>query len=445
MNLTPALQLFIRSLERNEWQQFLRNAARVITILSLGSAQSESATIILRAARLGAPTSTNPFCRLRSLTFVKVDLELASYLPVVLSNSLRSIQLRSCSRTVVNIILGHVGHLCPRIQILSAIAIPPGASGVLLRLTSLRRLLCTRVEYTSTVLSHLSMLPTLEEMRVSLPDMHSITGIRSSTAFPSLKKLHLVVTTDYKPLTPLLRSVQSTLLLTLELSMHLPVLPDLVSMTELLAGISRFSTLQSLDITFYRDQDDNLVDYNILPLCALRDLRHVEIHNIPISMDNQSIHAFGKAWPNLEFLDFGPIASTVTVAYVTELTLEALALFATYFPKLGYLDIALDATAPPTTHLLPRSLKPIILRLERSPLDPRTWPDVAAYISAIYPMADGSWYRIYDDVGEVVENWGKKRWTDIARLVPIITGARREGEERAESLHAKEGQREEGQ
>ncbi|KIP07536.1 hypothetical protein PHLGIDRAFT_414287 [Phlebiopsis gigantea 11061_1 CR5-6] len=427
--------LIVRPPEGDEWQRFLRNAARVEKLSLQGS---KSATNILRAARLGVSTSTNPFSGLRDLILKDIDLEQASYLPVILNSSLRSVWIMKCPYIATNALLGHLGHLCPTIEVFHALSIPSGASGVLLHFTSLKQLTCRNgMELTPTILSHLSSLPMLETFTNSLPNMRSIAGVHSLTAFKFLRSLHLFEITDHPTLLLLLKSIHPTSLSSLELSAASQPLPNIANMTELLIAISRFTTLQLLNINLnfrYENQDDEPIGYSILPLHTLRDLRHITLRNVPVSIDDQSIHLLGKAWPNLKKLDFSSYSTGAH--HVTKLTLAALGLFATYFPQLGHVAIALDATSPPsTTGLEPRSSRPINLFIEASPLDERTWPDVAAYISAVYPKA----YDYKRSIFSGARNDG--RWTDIIRLVPVLARARREEEQRVRSsLRAEESQ-----
>ena len=133
------------------------------------------------------------------------------------------------------------------------------------------------------------------------------------------------------------------------------------------------------------------VIHSLDPLRRLRSLLTLDLNMTRIGITNGDIPALGKAWPNLEDLTIRPNAALNNNP--PGLTLAALPLFATHLPTLCSLTTGLDATTPwPPSHLdapPARSLRPIQLLFESSPLTEGTWLGVAAYISNVYPNAYG--------------------------------------------------------
>lgn len=389
----------------------MTNASRV---RHLSLMCSKVLTLQLRTLRLHLPSAASPFPNLGHLSLHNIDIESASYLPVTFGPKLVEIDFSFCTEEVICSLLGHLVQLCTDIRKISAPDIPADAVAALTRFRMLEACIFWNAKLLPSCISHLASLHSLHTLNICIPTLPAI--LDSRTAFSSLKKLNISQGTDYPSLHYVLRSITSK-----ELSeLAVTAFPKPGRATELLNDIARFPRLQSLTISCYNSARDTHF-YNLNTLYHLTTLHHLSVCGIRFTLNNEIIPVFAKAWPHLQSLILLYGGPTLP-ADPPGLTLEALSLFATHLPKLTLLNLRLDTrSVSGTIEPCARSMLPIWLSLEDSPLEESTWPDVAAYISGVYPNASVS-----DDILENdAEEMGTERyWRDIARMVPIISKAR---------------------
>lgn len=417
---------------RDDWQRFLTNAARVKSLSLCGSALCQK---LLSLLYLGLPSSETPFPNLQTLSLLRFALAHASYVSIVLCPGLSEISVSMCAQDATRFIMGQLSHRSPNLRQIRGGKIPTDVSSILTRFRTLEALDCGDFKLTPPLLYHLAMLPALRTVCASLPAMSGIGQLDTATVFRSLERLNLHDVEDYLTLKHLLRAINTDKLEMLDVEMSFD--PRSVDMQELLNAVSAFTNLRSLKLHDRSMIWDGHVFSSLEPLYCLRSLQTLELDLIGADITNNDVPALGKAWPTLEWLTIQPLNAALvgdppSVDDPPRLTLTALPLFATHLPTLRGLTIVLDATAPPCPDDPPtRSLRPIQLCLEGSPLTQDTWLDAATYISNVYPFAWGLDMHLSDSPDE-----DSPYWADVARMVPAISRARREEWKRAELASA---------
>ena len=375
---------------------------------------------------MGLPTGESPFRNLKVLSLYEFDMAAASYVSVVLSAGLSKIVIENCTPDASRFIMGQLSYRSPNLREVDGDALPPEASSILLRFHTLEAFNCSDIMLTPPLLHHLAMLPKLDVVSASLSGTTSTIQLDPATSFRSLTCLNLFSVTDYSALKRLLVSLNVEELTAIDILMSFDPRPT--DMEELLNLVSRFTKLTVLRLRSDEATPMPNVIHSIEPLHRLSELRWLELHGTRIGLTDADIPALGKAWPDIEYFALRPNAALHSSP--PGLTLAALPLFATHVPSLYNLATGLDATAPwpPSRPDAPpaRSLGPMALLLDASPVAEGTALDVAVYISNVYPRAQRLNMYLLEPPGEYADCWA-----EIMRMVPVISRARKEEWERA--------------
>lgn len=407
----------------DEWAPFLRKASRVKRILLTstllyGHTDPNALANQLQTLQMCLPTAASPFTNLVHLDIGKFPLYCIIHMPVLFGPKLARVTLRfACDTLRSSVLLVPLSHSCPEIRTLYIQVLDREASPLLARFPKLQEI-ASDVQLLPSTMLKLATSHHLQMLSVQLSDFSGFNNARAAETFASLLNLDLSI--DVPDVAPLqfLRSVKSKELHTLSMTwrQHLPLPPV---MSRLLGTIAKFSNLQDLQFEGAMDFDNG--GFTLLPLLPLRRLRRLCIYHDGFVLRNCDVPELGQAWPELAefYLDSNSAARSPP-----QITFEAVAHFAAHFPKLTVLTVPLDATIiPDEDAALVRSEVPIYLSLEDSKIDELCWPKVAAYISGVYPNATVSTMRLAEDEAE----WEDERyWVDVARMVPIISQARRD-------------------
>lgn len=372
------------------------------------------------------PTLMSPFKNLRSLILCNVSAKALPYVQVIFSPSITHIRVTRCEKDVRGALLALLASHCPNLHQVDISGLPREASTLLCHFKQLQNVMVSTFhmdscELSAAALDHLARLPTLRAISMSLPGRAQADILAKSEVFPALTTLELCGITDDACLSRFLTDSVPENLRRLVLRFPHGHSHSSTSMSNILDTISKFSSLQELQLSGVEfDGADNNSLQHLLRLRSLESLRF-GIGAGNLSVTNQQIPTFGQAWPKLTELSIESGGEVEDGS--PQLTLEALGLFALHCPMLRRLTIDLDATVPPAPDApYSRSLEPITLSLEDSVINERCWPDVAAYITGVYPNASVSDWRLSDD-----EDMGDERyWADVARMVPVLAKARRD-------------------
>ena len=380
---------------------------------------------LLRVLYKELPTSESPFLNLQTLKLHAFDLAAASYLSIALSPGLSTLLMPTCINDVARYILGQLSQRSSDVRHIYSCGIPDDASSIIMRFRTLETFDCTYLKLSPPLLYHFAMLPTLSMLSISLPGIPGTDHLDTAMAFRSLNSLNLFNVEDYSTLKYLLCALNTDSLESLSIGM----LGDshFTDAQEFLSHVSVFINLKTLSLNAQHAVQVPPVSHSLESLYRLRSLQSLKLSMMGVGISDADIPALGKAWPSLTALTVQP-NTTPRSDGAPGLTLAALPLFAAHLPSLRGLTIKLDAaTRPHPTGSPARSLRCIRLSLEATPLTAETWPDVAAYISNVYPFAWG-----LDLFVNNPPDMGTGYWTDVARMVPVISRARQDEWERAE-------------
>lgn len=188
----------------------------------------------------------------------------------------------------------------------------------------------------------------------------------------------------------------------------------------------------------YQDDDSTTNPFSLKPLFSFKNLLILELNMsgaILPELDNDSLRQLAVSWPRLRVLILHQNAGAYRVPQVD---LTGLVILLEHCPELHQLVLSvnaiIDTKAPPTPPISNSSNKLITsINFSNSPITKTA--EVAAFLSAIVPNLRemSSWTgEVMCTAGSVQEY--RKRWDDVAELVPVFAEVRRQ--EREACMHS---------
>ncbi|GJE94362.1 hypothetical protein PsYK624_105310 [Phanerochaete sordida] len=414
-----------------DWRRLIVNAKRV-KYLSMHNPSPESPILETQLHALDnmLHLCTHPFPNLRRVS-IAFDITPAAAEPlgrIFFSNpDLEEFSMPTCLSPLMPQILDSLAMYRPEIRNLDIFAWPAvqPATEPIARFTHLESLR-TQTALLPEAWYHLSGQRTLQKLETALSLPYRLESIvRPSDAFPSLTCLVLSNIVDASVVAPLLHSISSRHLKTLELSFGTPELFIAASLNDIIEAIPRFPAITRLALrgpsTDLDSAELNATEtpYSIRPLLRVRQLTWLVIRLglLRQAFTDKTIPELAHAWPDLQVLSYEQSVFPITPS---GLTLEALPLCAQHLPKLTQLTLDVDASAPPGPLPSPISNAPVSLDLTNSIIEHELCARVATYIASVYPRAQISTNSEPDASSETLF------WTHAGTMIPVIAEMRAE-------------------
>ncbi|GJE99443.1 hypothetical protein PsYK624_157060 [Phanerochaete sordida] len=403
-----------------DWRRFLKHAARVKSLVIDGQDTDEFNEHLptLLTLRSQGDVGITPNLRKLAVDSSFLEPEPAAeasshdlHLFLFLGPKLESVRLEISDDPSFHLV-HQLAISCPRLRSLNVPRFPKGTAKIIHCFNALEELECDEPPIHIDVLEGLAYLPSLRRLSITLPDSFHGIGTRATREkmFPALQKLEIGDVEDLRHLVHLLRSISSPDLH--ELSVHLySYHGDGSSGTihQTFDALTKFPKLRCLTICGIF-----ATIHTAFPPRAISYLHHLEELRFQfqgLTMDSYRLADLARGCPKLRRL----------TAYNSDKpgwSLEVLESFAAHFPALEYIHTRLDTsgtltTGPPSV----RSLTPICLQLDGSPLEEKRWEPVARYISLVYPNASFKFDSYWDEEDLAHADRDALHWRYVARAV----------------------------
>ncbi|GJE94371.1 hypothetical protein PsYK624_105400 [Phanerochaete sordida] len=419
--------------DEEDWALFVANAKRVKHLsmhdekrgLDTSGLQHQLEAIALQLQR-------HPIL-FPSLRSVHISSDVSPVTAVLLgavffcSPHLEEYWMATCKCMPIASVLHGLASWRPNIRFIEVHTWPSVPSQIIARFTHLEKL-CVSSPLSEEDIFHLSGLHTLLALQISFPHSYRLCdAVQSADAFASLTKLSLYGIRDVTQASSFLAMITLPRLGHLELAFNMSEVIMEPQCSDLLHAIALHVSLEILQLRVYRhnqdddDEEDEEVDgsISIRPLFNLRKLKILMIDTelLRDAFTDATIAELGRAWPDLDCLDYSPSIRPILSG---PLTLDVLAQCAAHFPKLTRLALDVDALLVPAPPPAPLAQQMIEVELTGSLIDQENCAEVAAYIAAVFPQGFVRVNNYPDTSHETLF------WTHVKGMLPVLRRMRKE-------------------
>lgn len=349
----------------------------------------------------GCPSSPT-FPKLRRISRLSADPNIARYLHYFFQPSLRSLSIHPNSRRTAAVTCDLLKASSRYLRTLewehdAELEIPWTADILSETVCHLHGLvnLSLLLPLRPYALAHLARLPDLQTLNIRLSDADLAEVFpRGSWLFPSLQHLRIDHAERLQPVVHLLNAIQPNTLRSLYVLHADPDVMPGACTERLLFLISKFTDLQTLNFRQDRPAADAtpaiLPGSSLAPLLRLTQLEALDLSDIALELGKADVCAFARAWPNISVLKLGNRAHHAA----SSVAFQDLAVFAERCPFLNTLGLVVShpTIIPPSTAVQhhPGAFGPSgthlkQLLLGRSELSEPEY--IAAFLSHVFPHA----------------------------------------------------------